>query len=345
MCRTVKNLLSKPSTTAVSLQRQVCAFSSSLPLSFCCHFQPPRSSFPHGAVPDVDDAGIIGTRVCTERKDGHPSVSQLARKALLAQMQGAKEQAIPIEAGLCCADRCSGAYHEVNQGLGHLKPADKEPAAVKGSEPSKSGSTHSHLRFTPVGRLEQAERKQAGEQYLLFRRLYSDLERVQVRQRQLRKSHCERVQRLKREKEADRRVAEDEVNPMESFTSTVSSEAAEEGQKAVEWAEMVALEERRHQLQRLKESERYIDALRERLRGRLTQQQATVPPLCSCGSSVWDAGPDTCANNCVFYKNPRGRYMGHLSVTHVSCFHLTCFPISNPAYARTLSNLLASLDK
>lgn len=32
-----------------------------------------------------------------------------------------------------------------------------------------------------------------------------------------------------------------------------------------------------------------------------------LPPLCSCGSDFWDSHPDTCANNCVFYKNHKGR--------------------------------------
>lgn len=32
-----------------------------------------------------------------------------------------------------------------------------------------------------------------------------------------------------------------------------------------------------------------------------------LPPLCSCSSDFWESHPDTCANNCVFYKNHKGR--------------------------------------
>lgn len=31
-----------------------------------------------------------------------------------------------------------------------------------------------------------------------------------------------------------------------------------------------------------------------------------LPPLCCCGMTLWDTNPDTCANNCVFYRNPKG---------------------------------------
>ena len=33
----------------------------------------------------------------------------------------------------------------------------------------------------------------------------------------------------------------------------------------------------------------------------------TLPPLCCCGPDFWDAHPDTCANNCIFYKNHKGK--------------------------------------
>ena len=32
----------------------------------------------------------------------------------------------------------------------------------------------------------------------------------------------------------------------------------------------------------------------------------TMLPLCSCGATIWDTNPNTCANNCIFYKNPKG---------------------------------------
>lgn len=265
----------------------------------------------------MDDAGITGSRIATEGEEGQPSASQLARRTLLAQVQGAKEQIVPT----CTILRPHGAYHEVSRDSIH---SDSGPGGDTTDQGKEHNDSRSHYRFTPVGRLERAERKQAGEQYLLFRRLYSDLEREEVRRRRQRRSHREQVERLKKEKEVDRRVVEEEVNRMDSFNSTVSSEAAEEREKAWQWAETVALEERRTKLQRMKENERYINALRGALKERLSQQE--VPPLCSCGSSVWDAGPENCANNCVFYRNPRGE-LANCCSTVKSC---NSFPALSP---------------
>ena len=171
---------------------------------------------------------------------------------------------------------------------------------------SDSNRTGSALhKFTALGQLEHAQKKQAAQQYHLFRKLYSDLERAQARQRQLQLTHSQRVRKLKEKKEASRRVAEDEANGMDSF-SFISTEAAEDQQKAKEWAELMALESRRQQLQKTQEMDRYIQALRARLKEQVESRKLDVPPLCACGLTLWDASPDTCANNCSFYKNPKG---------------------------------------
>lgn len=52
---------------------------------------------------------------------------------------------------------------------------------------------------------------------------------------------------------------------------------------------------------------RYVEALRARMREKIKLNNIDLPPLCSCGPGFWDSHPDTCANNCVFYKNPKGR--------------------------------------
>ena len=51
---------------------------------------------------------------------------------------------------------------------------------------------------------------------------------------------------------------------------------------------------------------RYIEALRAQMKEKLEQERVELPPLCCCGDSFWDSHPDTCANNCVFYNNPKG---------------------------------------
>lgn len=52
---------------------------------------------------------------------------------------------------------------------------------------------------------------------------------------------------------------------------------------------------------------RYVEALRARMREKIKLNNIDLPPLCSCGPGFWDSHPNTCANNCVFYKNPKGR--------------------------------------
>jgi hypothetical protein len=51
---------------------------------------------------------------------------------------------------------------------------------------------------------------------------------------------------------------------------------------------------------------RYIEALRAQVKERIVLENTDLPPLCCCGDSFWDSHPDTCANNCVFYNNPKG---------------------------------------
>ena len=52
--------------------------------------------------------------------------------------------------------------------------------------------------------------------------------------------------------------------------------------------------------------DRYIEALQAQMKERIVQEKVELPHLCWCGDSFWDSHPDTCANNCVFYNNPKG---------------------------------------
>ena len=52
---------------------------------------------------------------------------------------------------------------------------------------------------------------------------------------------------------------------------------------------------------------RYLDALRHNLKEKASRRGVALPALCSCGDSLWETNPDTCANNCFFYRNHRGR--------------------------------------
>lgn len=51
---------------------------------------------------------------------------------------------------------------------------------------------------------------------------------------------------------------------------------------------------------------RFAEALRAQMKERIAQEKVDLPPLCCCGDGFWDAHPDTCANNCIFYHNPKG---------------------------------------
>lgn len=54
---------------------------------------------------------------------------------------------------------------------------------------------------------------------------------------------------------------------------------------------------------------RYMEALRAQIQEKMRLYNITLPPLCCCGPDFWDAHPDTCANNCIFYKNHRGELL------------------------------------
>lgn len=75
---------------------------------------------------------------------------------------------------------------------------------------------------------------------------------------------------------------------------------------------------------------RYIEALRAQIREKIKLFNIDLPPLCSCGADFWDSHPDTCANNCVFYKNHKGKS---------SCFWILDRSGRNPTW-RDVSLLL-----
>ena len=243
---------------------------------------------------------------------GKPSSSQLARKNLLLRKGSPVTTAHDISSVRKQPQKSK--YSPILNStkihyLAHHSEVDPpQEQSLKGPSKQSLNSPQTSLRrYTAPGQLEHEQKKQAGLQYLLFRRLYSDLEREQARQKHLQKVHTTHVDHLKRQKETARRIVEDEMNVMDSFSS-ISTEVMDDQQRAVEWAEIMALEERKQKLQKAREMERYIQALKARLKEKLDSNQLCVPPLCLCGTSVWDTNPDTCANNCVFYRNPNGQF-------------------------------------
>ena len=167
------------------------------------------------------------------------------------------------------------------------------------------------------GKVREETKKQCRGQMAMFRRLFMDIEREQVREKIRMKEHRKNMEILKVAKEIQRLEVE---HKQMAFLKQQELKAAEQELLKREEQQLheISLEDKK-KVQKSKETVRYVEALRAMLRERLRSKRIVVPPLCSCGPTVWDASPDTCANNCVFYKNPK-------------------------AYAKALASLLASPD-
>ncbi|XP_074415487.1 coiled-coil domain-containing protein 15 isoform X3 [Zonotrichia albicollis] len=176
--------------------------------------------------------------------------------------------------------------------------------------------------------VEQEEsRKQRQSEFLRCRRLCMALERERVRQRQRQQERQHRVAQIKRQKENERRAEEQRMRDVAEQREPSPGEGA--------WAALaqLQLEERRvrDRQQRDKEHVRYLEALRAQMKEKVKLCNIDLPPLCSCGSDFWDSHPDTCANNCVFYKNHKA-YSQVLHSVISSC---------GPAATRSLQDLAA----
>ncbi|XP_054148942.1 coiled-coil domain-containing protein 15 isoform X2 [Melozone crissalis] len=89
--------------------------------------------------------------------------------------------------------------------------------------------------------------------------------------------------------------------------------------------------QRQRQQDRQHRVAQYLEALRAQMREKVKLCNIDLPPLCSCGSDFWDSHPDTCANNCIFYKNHKA-YSQVLHSVISSC---------GPAAPRSLQDLAA----
>ncbi|PVD27647.1 hypothetical protein C0Q70_12814 [Pomacea canaliculata] len=172
------------------------------------------------------------------------------------------------------------------------------------------------------GATEAAERTRQGQQLLSYRRLCSDVERQVARDNAQRKRQRKMIERLKRKKE-DWRMQEEEqarriVEPRDPVTGDTCFETSLRDQLERTHLQEV-LQEREDKRNKQLEMTRYLDALRKNLQEKLIKKGLELPSLCCCGETLWDTNPDTCANNCFFYRNHR-------------------------AYARALQSLLVSAD-
>lgn len=158
--------------------------------------------------------------------------------------------------------------------------------------------------FLQPSKLMEEKKARAKSQVAVFRRLFMDIEREQVRENIRMKEHRKRMEALKVEKEVERlEIEQRQIDKLKMRRVQKEEEAFLRAQEQKKFEMNLTKKEKK--LQKEKEMERYIEALKVILKDKLQTRNIVLPPLCSCGSTIWDANPDTCANNCVFYKNPK----------------------------------------
>ncbi|XP_063211391.1 coiled-coil domain-containing protein 15 [Chroicocephalus ridibundus] len=219
------------------------------------------------------------------------------------------------------------------------KPCDGSVKDSSSPQPPQGLDAH---HPSPLGLWAGVDReetkKQRQTQYLRYRRLFMNIEREQVKERQRRRERQKRIAGIKSKTEKQRRAEERRMQ------EAADGQEPSLGEGACETLAQLKLEERRAEKvkdkrQRNKEYARYVDALRAQTREKIKLYNIDLPPLCSCGSDFWGSHPDTCANNCVFYQNPKAYSRALLSLLS-SCVPTDGSPAALPPL-RDLASLLA----
>ncbi|XP_064029422.1 coiled-coil domain-containing protein 15 [Pogoniulus pusillus] len=207
------------------------------------------------------------------------------------------------------------------------------------SSPKPPQRPHTHHHTPPVlwaGADQEETKKQRRCEQLRLRHLLMGIERQQVREQQRQQEKQRRIHQIKSKKENQCQVEEQRMLEM------AEQRGLSPGEGASETLAQLQLEERRvekvkEKQQRHKERVRYLEALRAQLKEKVKLCHIDLPPLCSCGSSFWDSHPDTCANNCIFYKN-------HKAYSRALCSLLSsCEPQGRSSSAKLLLRDLAAL--
>ncbi|KAK2911550.1 hypothetical protein QQF64_027338 [Cirrhinus molitorella] len=152
-------------------------------------------------------------------------------------------------------------------------------------------------------------KRQRQSQFLLYRRHFMDIEREQVKEHQRHRKHLKRTARIKNEKEQLRKAEEKKMERQRQQEEERKDMAEREylilERLRLDEEEAAEKAERREKTKRIKESKRYIEAMQALMKEKLEKDKVELPPLCCCGDTFWDSHPDTCANNCIFYNNPK----------------------------------------
>ena len=153
-------------------------------------------------------------------------------------------------------------------------------------------------------KLLEEKKARAKSQVAVYRRLFMDIEREQVRENIRMKQHRRRMENLKVQKEVERlEIEQRQIDKLKMQRVRKEEESFLRARKEKKHEMDSAKQQKK--LQKEKETERYIEALQAILKEKVLSRNIVLPPLCSCGPTIWDTNPETCANNCVFYKNPK----------------------------------------
>ncbi|XP_015978126.2 coiled-coil domain-containing protein 15 isoform X8 [Rousettus aegyptiacus] len=160
---------------------------------------------------------------------------------------------------------------------------------------------------------QEEDKKERQRQYLRYRRLFMDIEREQVKEQQRQKEHRKKIEKIKKKKEQQRYAEEQKLLRKNFYEEPYSGEKMSEILAQLQLEEIKGAREKQQQREKEYQSSslcliilnfyRYVDALRAQIQEKMKLYNITLPPLCCCGRDFWDANPDTCANNCIFYKN------------------------------------------
>ncbi|XP_060013982.1 coiled-coil domain-containing protein 15 [Lagenorhynchus albirostris] len=187
-------------------------------------------------------------------------------------------------------------------GRQHLPPKHQREAPssrqVGGEYQSGLNTEFQTPQALQSGVSQEEDKKERQKQYLRYRRLFMDIEREQVKEQQRQKEQRKKIEKIKKKKEQQRYAEEQRILRMNFHEEPYS------GEKMSEILAQLQLEEgAREKQQKEKEHQRYVEALRAQIQEKMQLYNITLPALCCCGPDFWDAHPDTCANNCIFYKN------------------------------------------
>ncbi|KAJ8276621.1 hypothetical protein COCON_G00083730 [Conger conger] len=172
------------------------------------------------------------------------------------------------------------------------------------------------------GEDQEELKRQRHSQFLMYRRLFMDIEREQVKELCRHRKHLKRIARIKADKEQQRTEEERRIETLKNLEEE-RMEMAEREHRGVQDLRTTDMErtreaEEKRRERKDKEAARFIEALRVQMERRMVLEKVELPPLCCCGDSFWDSHPDTCANNCIFYNNPKA-YAHALQSVLFSC--------------------------